>query len=496
MARYTIDGQILTDLGDIVRGAKFGGNPREVYTGHTVYQGFEGVTQTRGITYYTDYAKTKVTILSVNWTANEDYSAARLYLTNNDWNAPTAFYVEGTSELPYTYFATPGVQYEGRYYVSITAMYGAADVTYMVEPCDDNGEVIKSTYTPDEIVDEISAFPLVPPRAFEITGSFNYKFANNGWNWFIETCGDLVSTKEIGILGYGFYSSSDLKSIPFELNISDSCINFSNCFYRCNQLTAAPRIVGSVRPTAISSYTSFDFTSAFQDCQRIRELPDDYFTSFASQETWANAMNNTNGARNNLFYGCYSLRKLPDISVLATKSTSSYNLLTTGLAYACYSLDEITNLPVLTIGSFNNIATNCYRLKDFTFAVQEDGTPFEVNWSNVSIQLGSKIGYGYSSSYFYNSGITNAKQVSDVNSYNRLKDDPDWWTSKIEYSRFNHDSAVRTIQSLPNRTSGIGTCNIVFEGEAGLYTDGGAINKLTEAEIAVAAAKGWTVSIT
>ena len=41
----------------------------------------------------------------------------------------------------------------------------------------------------------------------------------------------------------------------------------------------------------------------------------------------------------------------------------------------------------------------------------------------------------------------------------------------------------------------INTNTIKFRGEAGALTDGGAINTLTEEEIAVAAAKGWTVSI-
>jgi hypothetical protein len=40
-----------------------------------------------------------------------------------------------------------------------------------------------------------------------------------------------------------------------------------------------------------------------------------------------------------------------------------------------------------------------------------------------------------------------------------------------------------------------GTNTIKFKGASGAKTDGGAINTLTEEEIAVAAAKGWTVSL-
>ena len=69
----------------------------------------------------------------------------------------------------------------------------------------------------------------------------------------------------------------------------------------------------------------------------------------------------------------------------------------------------------------------------------------------------------------------------------------------INYSRYNHDSAVRTINSLPDTsaylTANGGTNTIIFKGASGASTDGGAINTLTEEEIAVATAKGWTVSL-
>jgi hypothetical protein len=63
----------------------------------------------------------------------------------------------------------------------------------------------------------------------------------------------------------------------------------------------------------------------------------------------------------------------------------------------------------------------------------------------------------------------------------------------ISVSRYNRNSAVNTINSLPNIS--LGSNNIVqFNGASGSSTDGGAINTMTEEEIAVAVAKGWTVS--
>ena len=80
-----------------------------------------------------------------------------------------------------------------------------------------------------------------------------------------------------------------------------------------------------------------------------------------------------------------------------------------------------------------------------------------------------------------------------------MKNDPDSWTYDINYSKYNHDSAVETINSLPDTSAYIatagGTNTIKFNGASGSKTDGGAINTLTEEEIAVAAAKGWTVTL-
>ena len=88
--------------------------------------------------------------------------------------------------------------------------------------------------------------------------------------------------------------------------------------------------------------------------------------------------------------------------------------------------------------------------------------------------------------------------MTDDTTYQTLKNDPDWFTTDINYSRYNHDSAVSTINSLPDTSAYLasagGTNTIKFKGESGKLTDGGAINTLTEEEIAVATAKGWTVT--
>lgn len=61
------------------------------------------------------------------------------------------------------------------------------------------------------------------------------------------------------------------------------------------------------------------------------------------------------------------------------------------------------------------------------------------------------------------------------------------------YSLYNHDSAVETINSLPD-CSGCAAQTIKFRGSAGSAYNK-AINTLTDEEIAVATAKNWTVAL-
>ena len=145
---------------------------------------------------------------------------------------------------------------------------------------------------------------------------------------------------------------------------------------------------------------------------------------------------------------------------------------------------------------------NCYRVKRITFETNPDGSPIIAQWKGQTIDLVEGVGHtngNASSVYIYNSGITKDKEVKDDATYQALKDDPDWFTNSDSYCRYNHDSAVETINSLPDTSAYLatagGTNTIKFKGSSGSSTDGGAISNLTAEEIAVATAKGWTVSL-
>lgn len=109
-------------------------------------------------------------------------------------------------------------------------------------------------------------------------------------------------------------------------------------------------------------------------------------------------------------------------------------------------------------------------------------------------------------------GITQEKRVSDATTYEALKNDPDYYVYNnntqtydgkqvkvgLLYSRYNHTSAVETINSLPDCSAYCAEINntntIEFKKYSGALTDGGGVNTLTEQEIAVATNKGWTVA--
>lgn len=333
----------------------------------------------------------------------------------------------------------------------------------------------------------------IPSEAFSISGDCKYRFYNGGWDWFIENYGDQITTSNIVDASYMF-TNSNLTEIPFAINLdinSYSC-SCTQMFNNCELLTALPEIYG--KPTTLR------FTLG--GCRRIRHIPDSWGNLDFSYFT-----NNNYAYMNNFFDGCLSLRSIPItlVSNLHNDKTTAINAKFYYHAFRdCASLDEIQNLPIDGVTITNNMFINtfyyCTRLKNMTFATN-NGTPYTANWKTQTIDLSTYVGYASTATDIlnYNSGITSDKQVTDDTTYQALKDDPDWFTTKVAYSRYNHDSAVATINSLPDTSAYLaangGTNTIKFKGESGSATVGGAINTLTEEEIAVATAKGWTVTL-
>lgn len=327
------------------------------------------------------------------------------------------------------------------------------------------------------------------------TGSFNSRFARNNWNWFIEEYGDKIITQDITDCTQAFYASNTLTKIPFEINCrSVGSVACSSMFSDCTKLTSVPKI---------NNCTVNSMNSMFLNCYCLRELPEDIDSWF----NWSYFDSSNSSSSNSMFKSCTSLRRIP-MSFLNhgyPSSSYSYAFYREGF-YVCQCLDELVGLPCpytnATWGSnaFSSAFTQCYRLKNIIFATP-NGQPYVVKWKNQQISLVSYVGYASAMNNTittYNSGITEETRITDETTYQLYKNHPDSWTTDIAYSRYNHDSAVATINSLPDTSAYLasagGTNTITFKGASGSLTDGGAINTLTEEEIAVATAKGWTVT--
>lgn len=210
------------------------------------------------------------------------------------------------------------------------------------------------------------------------------------------------------------------------------------------------------------------------------------------------------GYMDGMFQDCRGMRTLPDLTNLHQKGNqaASYGgqrCFTNGGISGCYNLDEAINLPLpkSDVAYTRNMFSfgGLMRVKELTF-MTNNGTPYSIMpASDQTLDLSNGIGYCGTgdTSFIEYAGISANKRVTDLTSYNALKDDPDWWTTEMIFSRYNHDSAVNTINSLPTM-AGTGTGTIIFNGLCGSGY-GKAISSLTSAEKAVAENKGWTVTV-
>ena len=354
---------------------------------------------------------------------------------------------------------------------------------------DKNGETTK--YKPSEMAAAISALAIGGGEQLEIpvlTGNISYWDYQGRWDWVIRPNVNKITTKDLTDLSNSF-NGSYLSAIPFVFNgdITKET-SLSYMFQGCTYLED----IGDFNNIKIKSTNDM-----FNYCANLRYLPN------FNNCNWDSL--NSSGGMGGMLQSMHSLRSIPaDLMKKLYTNGSAYSCFLTNLCTSAYALDEIVGIvPItseLTSNRFSNSFTNCFRLKNLTFAKKADGTPYIVNWSAQTISLYSGIGWLTSLDdriTGYNSGITRDKKYTNIDEYNLLKNDPDSYTNQPELSRFNHASAVNLIDSLPDTyefvTKKGSTNTIQFRNNAGSYTDEGGCGDLTEEEIAVAASKGWTI---
>lgn len=366
----------------------------------------------------------------------------------------------------------------------------------------------EETYKPSEMAEAISAITTggggdFTDEQLTFTGDCDYLFGNPQSAKLILTSNNLSRIiLQPSDFKYGLqeYEGSDLSDLTIRCTSGNTLPGLSYAFYGSKLKTFPHFVSADGKDDAFIAGNNIygrDLDYAFALCDYMREVP-----SFLYKIT-----DGSKSSFNRLFYGCNSLRSLGDLDwTILTPGRHSQtenglygDPITRGGFGYCSSLDEIKNIviPYHATEVFTLFFVyNCFRLKSLTFSSESTST------INGTLDLSNHVGwvsdYG-STSYStqrgyilnYNSGITADKEVKDNATYQALKNDPDWFTGIPSYSRYNRTSAVETINSLPTVTT---SPTIKFKGPAGSKTDGGAINTMTEEEIAVATAKGWTVT--
>ena len=238
-----------------------------------------------------------------------------------------------------------------------------------------------------------------------------------------------------------------------------------------------------------------------------------------------------------MFSGCKCLRRIPnnflgasiyDASNLHTNSLSSTGFSMSSFYSDCNMLKEIIgvpyeahlNGPTITNNTFGSTFNNLLSLHHLTFYMPNNqvGT---MNATSQTIDL-STAGFWPSNGSPYVSGqleewvsylnteygsndaivVISENDLNDAGLIDKMlnKNSVNFGntnkTAMPELATYNRQSAIETINSLPDTSTAGGGNTIKFKSGAGyaygtLYD----MDELTAAEIAVATAKGWTVSI-
>lgn len=348
----------------------------------------------------------------------------------------------------------------------------------------------------------------IPEEALVITGNCDNRF-RDGWTWFIESFGDKMSSADITNANCMFMSST-LNEIPFELNFKEGTdINMNAMFQGCSMKTAP--IMNNAKPSNISSL--------FSGCDKLETVP----ANLGSNWDWSYIETQTSSYQGNtsgLFNGCKSLRAVPKTMISHANPYSAYSNSACSTGFTnCYSLSVIEDLAVptetaWTSNAFSSTFKLCCRLKKLTFKKQADGTPYAAKWKSQTIDLSEYIGYGANQS-FYNqylpnwgftdaTKITNQSQRTDYRNASARDTTPgtfeyDGWTDDYAWSTFGATATREFFDSLPDTSAYLasagGTNTIKLKRTAAMNDPFDKMSLLTEEDIAVAAAKGWTVSL-
>lgn len=322
----------------------------------------------------------------------------------------------------------------------------------------------------------------IPDEAFVFSGDCSYLASGAAWYWFFDLYKNKIQTQDITNMQSMFKQDSltsqtwrNFGGFPFTFNIKN-VVYFDNAFNQLG-LSECPKIRGTVNWTTNTSFNNLmggNYMTSLDDLF-TPEMMEGYSSVKVTSQYSCPRVNGFFSSVSHITHipeWWYKLKVNPESTAMPN---AGYLPLYNAFAYSS-KLSEALNLPVVVLNSgigltkdqFYNTFKQNYLLSRITFETNADGSPIVAQWKAQTIDLSSYIGYSGSSA------------------------------SPVSASVYNHDSAVETINSLPDTSAYLATAggtNIIkFNKTAGSATDGGAISTLTEEEIAVATAKGWTVT--
>ena len=246
---------------------------------------------------------------------------------------------------------------------------------------------------------------------------------------------------------------------PYNGTIGNLRYMFSNCY----SITQIPSGYLSNQAIALNQYDTDTFNGIFQNCVRLEEMNDGSFLQYGKNYS-------------SMFKNCCSLRKLE------------------GIVLKDFEIKTVTN-------QFSGTFDNCAMLSSLIFSTSGDykmqSQTIDLTTCGYSTDKDGKYKFG---SYTFQLPI--AKGVFNENTYERLKNTEDYWTNQVAYSKYDRQSAIATINSLPDTKKYLNSepsaypNKIKFKKGAGsakgdLYN----MSNLTDEEKGVAFDKGWTVEL-
>ena len=312
----------------------------------------------------------------------------------------------------------------------------------------------------------------------------------------------------------------DLSNITIKLYGS---VNIQNAFANCINLRKLPNFV-----TTVGTFNSNVFFGAFENCYKLEQEEFDKFIKLDFSSTPQSPAFNHN----------YNLKHID-----LTQAVNGF--IPWGEIYWAFQrlIGSEPNLRTIKLPAWNPkqdskpFEMSSYywgtwdgmtMLDSITFSTEENGVATKAKIKNCLIYIENDYGCGGNMTglmSYPDEPLTKDDNVfKDITGstctierikagYERVKNRPNWCSvydysmnyqgktiyPRILTSRFNHKSMVDLINTLPDTSEYIaakgGTNTLKLCRYMGDLTDGGGASNLTEEEIAVATAKGWTIAL-